>query len=1848
MSDIPPPPAGFTLDAPSKRKRGTGPAVDTVGPPPIGDDIVVRPLDGDTLRLRSGRDLRLWGIDAPESHQQGWDRNGNPVPIGQEATGTLKDLLTQGTPTFGDPVGTSYGRTVGPLDVGGNDVGLSMLNRGEAFAEPNYITGDPQRRYDYVQAERLARQNFQGVHRTYNRPPAEFRHNPSYVPSREEVAQFWDTPTPNAGLSKEDEQAYIALAHTGTAQQLIDFATAHGAKIDPDEARQFVANRDKGVGVLDKVYYRDAPKLLTDPGDGRTGPGARGVSNGVLFNQLEELGAGVDTMGLTPGRENVWNSDRRLADIYANNLAQNEAVTGFDQAFHPYVYHGGELAGSLVVPMARVRSAADLAKWGAAYGGLTGLGQPGTIPERLTSGVVGAGAGAATTILGTRALEAATPVVSRWLGKKGEMAADAAVGVAEGLSDDIPPPPDGFAVNGPDGRPARVPDRIDVGPSAPAPEAPRESINTANPGPVQVNPKPAAPAFAPDLTPRRPLRENHLGPLSDHAPRFWRETSPDKLELFLPSGNATNDVHSTGDLYMSDHPDLALGQGQNRGVSMEFDAANLQGRVSREKPTADLGYEQGAGSEYVARHNRASDYKGALRSVRIAEDAHVDKITASRLRGALGRLEQQGWRRTEGDGFVQYDRPDIVAAEAGPTSRDRDWLDIAGIPPPPNGYRLNPPGNDNSPIASSLEEVRLMSRRPMASEADAAPSVSQDMRRPDYLDVSGAAQARRLTDPLSREQMERVANDIQPRDLVPIPSNEVGSVEEAAAKDAGRYVEAKPVDETTALASRTVTSQNGRELKKRGPLDLVTWLRSQGGIRDQGGELRAMGIDNAPRDMDLARGEQRLGKLVNDQGMSLDDAAMKAWEAGYLPGNERPDINTLLDAIDKTHSGADRYFHPDDLHEVEQFHGMRQDRQALETQLADGPVHVDRSVPAGPDQPFAPPEAHEDWPSGGPDFAGNIRLEKLNTPQDIKRALATTEKRVGFDASTRGRVTQAETERLASELNMTPEQLLSRRKGQALNAEEALAARQILAKSGNELVNAARKVQALENPGDELLAEFQQKLVRHAALQEQVAGATAEAGRALQQFRMVADSRNVRGEVLASLINRHGGADRVKQAAETLLETVEQGPGKFNVLAEKLSKPRWRDKALELWINSLLSGPQTHAVNFLSNTMTALGQLPEHAIAAGIGKGREIAMRKQVDRVLMSEVGARAVGMMQGAKEGMALAAHAFRTGDPADVVTRLEGQANKNISGLKGEIIRLPTRALTASDELFKGIARRMELTGLAHRQAAKEGLTGEAAAQRIAGLIENPPDDMMAKAMDYARYVTFQRPLGPAGANVSGFLQNMPAFKLFAPFVRTPANLLKFAVERSPAAPLLREWRKDFAAGGARRDLAIAKAMVGTGVGMSVYQLAREGYITGSGPADQGARQILWADGWQPYSIRVGDKYISYQRLDPFSTTLGVAATLADLGEYMTDKQKDRVATLLVASVLQNLSSKTWLSGISSISEATTDPDRYADGLVERLAGSVAVPALFAQVARTVDPVQREVDGVADAVKARIPYLSKTLPAKRDIWGKPVVSEGGIGPDIISPLWVSTRKNDPVNKALLEAGVHVGTPDKTIGDRQMTPEEWGKFREGFGSLAHSRIAEMIRSPEWKSLDRSERKEKITDAFRDARKETKSAMFGEEAKPASRRKSEPALDGPPPLPPGYSITGEAGGRNVYADLLRTIPGLTEDNLTSGFRTPAYQDDMKRRGYHPADNSGHLDGSSFDITVPAGRSMGWLMAQVKRYDPKARLLPEGDHLHTTFPGYYGAPALGGARGAGLANPLAGMPPPPPGFTVNAR
>lgn len=110
-----------------------------------------------------------------------------------------------------------------------------------------------------------------------------------------------------------------------------------------------------------------------------------------------------------------------------------------------------------------------------------------------------------------------------------------------------------------------------------------------------------------------------------------------------------------------------------------------------------------------------------------------------------------------------------------------------------------------------------------------------------------------------------------------------------------------------------------------------------------------------------------------------------------------------------------------------------------------------------------------------------------------------------------------------------------------------------------------------------------------------------------------------------------------------------------------------------------------------------------------------------------------------------------------------------------------------------------------------------------------------------------------------------------------------------------------------------------------------------------------------------------------------------------------------LVGTAILHNLANKTWLSGLSTALEAVKDPDRNLENFESRTLGAIAVPAIVAQTNRIVDPITREARDPISRIRSRIPGKSTTLPTRRDVFGRPVLNAGGVGPDILSPIATS-----------------------------------------------------------------------------------------------------------------------------------------------------------------------------------------------------------------------------------------------------
>jgi hypothetical protein len=499
--------------------------------------------------------------------------------------------------------------------------------------------------------------------------------------------------------------------------------------------------------------------------------------------------------------------------------------------------------------------------------------------------------------------------------------------------------------------------------------------------------------------------------------------------------------------------------------------------------------------------------------------------------------------------------------------------------------------------------------------------------------------------------------------------------------------------------------------------------------------------------------------------------------------------------------------------------------------------------------------------------------------------------------------------------------------------------------------------------------------------------------------------------------------------------------------------------------------------------------VPETAVAGAIGTVRRAAGGK--GGVYIGEVAQRGAGLVGGFADGMVAAARAFKTGQPADMISKVDIGHAQPLGKIGAWTVGLPTRLLMAEDELFKAVAYRSEINAQALRMAKDEGLRGRAMVDRANGLRADPPPELQAAGERHATYQTFQSDLGKFGNALMALRTALPGSEIVLPFVRTPANILKWATERSPFGLLLKDVRGNLAGknGPAARDTAIARMLLGTTGGVAVASLAAEGKITGSGPQDPQKRAAMLANGWQSYSVNIGGKWYGYNRLDPLGLMMGVTADMVEAKGQIDHADADKIGAMVATSISQNLLNRTYLSGLSNMVAALHDPGQFGESYIRNLAASV-VPAGVAQYARTQDPVIRDARTMMDAIKARIPGLSQSLPAKLNVFGEPVTRPGSFGPDLVSPVKVSQPRNDASLNEMIRLDAEPAMPDRQIRGVDLTPEQYAEFVTLAGKPLKATLDKLVAGAGWQRLPDFARKEAIDSVVQKTRKAAAEAML--------------------------------------------------------------------------------------------------------------------------------------------------------------
>ena len=712
---------------------------------------------------------------------------------------------------------------------------------------------------------------------------------------------------------------------------------------------------------------------------------------------------------------------------------------------------------------------------------------------------------------------------------------------------------------------------------------------------------------------------------------------------------------------------------------------------------------------------------------------------------------------------------------------------------------------------------------------------------------------------------------------------------------------------------------------------------------------------------------------------------------------------------------------------------------------------------------------------------------------------------------------QTERDAAALDARQVMEDVIGRPVGTALNAEQMLAARQVHVSMGAQLQELAMRASSEGGTSADMLMAHR-ALAVYDAFEQSMIGARTEVARSLSAMRIPVGPDAAKGLAVQRMIKDLGGIEDARaRLAAIASQTTEEGLSRAaeQTAKESLGK-RARKAGFEFYVNGLLSSPKTHAVNITSNAMVSLWSLPERALSARISRGLY-----GEEAVLAGEASAAAYGMMRGAREGMRLAWETSRLLDAPGGSSRLADMAQqfnntKKVEGIDrgsvgsprelaelaasfpgvteeiwaadkilnafGMFTRGPSNMLQREDMFFKGVAYRQELSARAFRQAKGEGLEGPELAERMHQIMADPPSDLHMHAINDAHYKTFTAPLGDIGESFMHTVQKVPGARFILPFIKTPTNIMKYTLARTPLALAHRGIRQKIAAGGGEGAEAMARISMGTTALLIAAESAVEGNVSGGGSLNNRVkateRRIR-----PPYSIKVGDQWVAYNRLDPIGMFLGLGA---DIAEIMGSDDDDDVAQLVASgatALASNLLSKTYMMGMQEFI-AALDPANPTSNMgkwaLDQSSGIMPYNAFLRNVAAVEDPILRDPsvqpdqgalaefwEGAVNRIKRGIPGSSDTLPPRRDMWGEPInrASPYGMAWDFLSPMITRENSQDKVDRAILDNGIPVSPVYRRVMGVKLNPHEYDTYSRIAGELAKGELDKLVGSPVFEKM---------------------------------------------------------------------------------------------------------------------------------------------------------------------------------------
>ena len=371
-----------------------------------------------------------------------------------------------------------------------------------------------------------------------------------------------------------------------------------------------------------------------------------------------------------------------------------------------------------------------------------------------------------------------------------------------------------------------------------------------------------------------------------------------------------------------------------------------------------------------------------------------------------------------------------------------------------------------------------------------------------------------------------------------------------------------------------------------------------------------------------------------------------------------------------------------------------------------------------------------------------------------------------------------------------------------------------------------------------------------------------------------------------------------------------------------------------------------------------------------------------------------------------------------------------------------------------------------------------------------------------NYTRFVLGVRK-GLNKLNVNGYGLG----DVLIPFAKTPANLTKAIVDYSPAG-LVSTINKGI---NLKRSLtngqytatmqhefvqSLGKATAGTMLYILGIALAKAGITSGDSDDDKDTANFLKNTlGISSYSIKIGDKSFTYDWAQPLAAPLSITANVVN------SKSGDSKALLegIVGSLDSAGSILLEQSFLQSINDVLNDNDGVVSGIINEVLElpARAVPTFSKQIADLVDGTQRTsfeygkpIQSAINSIKAKIPFVSKTLNPAVDTMGREIQKYGGknnIFNVFLNPANVSTENISESAEEIYRLYKETGETDvmprvapyyiNQKGEKIMiTGKERVEYQKTSGKIIEDNIKKLINNASYSNMSDSDKANVVKD----------------------------------------------------------------------------------------------------------------------------------------------------------------------------